>query len=46
MDAWINLVVGDLILPNELLVFVRIVGVLFLLEIATFSIAILSGLKR
>lgn len=46
MDLWQNLVVGTLEIVPELSVLVNIIGAMFLLEIATSAIALLSGVRR
>lgn len=46
MNEWQNLIIGTLEVAPELQVLVNLVGALFLLEIGTQIIALISGVKR
>lgn len=46
MDAWYNLIVGTLDIAPEISVLVNIIGAVFLLEIITNVVALLSSVKR
>ena len=46
MDAWITMIVGSDTVVPELMVFCRIVGALFLLEIALTVVSFLSGIGK
>lgn len=46
MDSWYNLIVGTLVIAPEISVLVNIIGAVFLLEIVSNVVALLSSIKR
>lgn len=46
MNQWNELIIGTLQVAPELQVLVNLIGAMFLLEIATNIVALLSGMKR
>lgn len=46
MDAFTNLFIGDLEVANEIIVMVRLVGVMFALEIFAAVTSLLGGFRR
>lgn len=46
MDSFVNIVIGTLQIAPEIEVLVRLIGVLYLLEVITSAIAFIGGVRR